>query len=144
MGTHFTAAYISLNGEIIPNHGYVAIGDIGTTNGSALICHTNRPANGGNSGGDWYGPHGNRVSGIREYITVQGLVRNRAEMIVRMFKRTSGSSPKEGLYHCVIEDSHSSEHTIYVGLYNNGSDSGESHSTKPMMLNALNLYLQEL
>ena len=118
--------YITLNDVIIPNHGYVTISDIGTTNDSALICHTNRPASGGNSGGDWYGPHGNKVSGNRNNITVQGLARNREEMIVRVFKRTSGSSPKEGIYHCVIEDSHSTEHALYVGLYNNGYGSGES------------------
>ena len=112
--------YISLNGV---NHGYVAISDVGTNEDAALICHTNRPASNGNSGGDWYGPNGNRVLGNMERMTVQGLARNRAAMIVRLFKR-SGSSPKEGIYHCVIEDSQNTHHTLYVGLYNNGN--GES------------------
>ena len=111
--------YISLHGVSIPNHGYVAISDIGTTDDSALICHTDRLASGRDSGGNWFGPNGNRVSGINQDSTVQGLARNRAPMIVRL-KRRPGSSPKEGIYHCVIEDSQSVEHTLYVGLYNNG------------------------
>ena len=36
--------YLSLNDDIIPNHGYVVISDIGFTDGTALICNTNRPA----------------------------------------------------------------------------------------------------
>ena len=72
MTFYFTDVYLSLNGVIIPNYGYVTISDIGTTDDSALVCHTNCPANGTNSGGDWYGPNGNRVSGIEENNTVQG------------------------------------------------------------------------
>ena len=74
--------YISLNDVNIPNHGYVNISDIGTNDDSALICHTNRPANGRDSGGNWYGPNGKRVRGIREDTSVQGLARNRAIGIV--------------------------------------------------------------
>ena len=35
---------ISQNDDIVPNHGYVLISDIGSTNNTALLCHTNRPA----------------------------------------------------------------------------------------------------
>ena len=48
--------YVSLNGEIIPNHGRVMISDIGSTDSTALTCHTNKPSGGGNSGGDWFAP----------------------------------------------------------------------------------------
>ena len=58
--------YISLNSVNIPNHGYVNINDIDTTDDSALICHTNRLTGGRDSGGNWYGPNGKRVLGIRE------------------------------------------------------------------------------
>ena len=36
-----TDVYLSLNGDIIPNHGYVLISDIGFTDDTALLCHTN-------------------------------------------------------------------------------------------------------
>ena len=32
---------LCLNGDIIPNHGYVVISDIGSTDNITLICHTN-------------------------------------------------------------------------------------------------------
>ena len=49
--------YLSLNGDIIPDHGYVMISDIGSTDNTALLCHTNCPATLGpsenqHSGGD--------------------------------------------------------------------------------------------
>ena len=40
--TSSTDVYISLNGEVIPNHGYVQISDIGYSYSTALLCHTNR------------------------------------------------------------------------------------------------------
>ena len=41
----FTAVYLSLSDQIIPNHDYIVISDIGSTDNTALICHTNSPAN---------------------------------------------------------------------------------------------------
>ena len=60
-----TDVYLSLDGTVIPNHGYVEISDIGSTDDSALLCHTNNPPPPGstNSGGDWWAPDGNRVGG---------------------------------------------------------------------------------
>ena len=44
-----------MNGEVIPNHGYVEISEICFSDTTALLCYTNRPASGaGNSGGDWF------------------------------------------------------------------------------------------
>ena len=82
----------------------MAISDIGTSSDSALICHTNRPASGGNSGGDWYSPVGTRVLGVNERNIVRGLAKNRAPMMVRLFRRANDASPEEGIYQCVIED----------------------------------------
>ena len=110
--------YLSLNGDIIPNHGYVMISDIGsTTDDTALLCHTNRPParESSNSGGDWFAPDGTRVNGMN----VRGFKRNRGPMVVRL-KRTTGS-PAEGIYVCRIWNSLDVLHSVYVGLYNVGN-----------------------
>ena len=109
--------YLSLNGDIIPNHGYVMISDIGSTDNTALLYHTNRPATlGGNSGGDWFAPDQNRVYGTE----VPGFKRNRGPMVVRLLRNTATDPPAEGIYDCVIEDDTLTSHTVYVGLYNSG------------------------
>ena len=108
--------YASLNGDIIPNHDYVLISDIGSTSDMALICHTNRPAS-INSGGDWFGPNNTRVDGV----DVPGFRRNRAPMILRLFRYTATDPATEGIYHCVMEDHRAIPHTVFVGLYYSGS-----------------------
>ena len=111
-----TDVYLSLNGTVIPNHGYVEISDIGSNDDSALLCHTNRPppSGGTHSGGDWHAPDGTRV-----FVTdVPGVTLSRAAMVVRL-KRTSGKPP-EGIYQCTVEDAESTPQMVYVGLYNNG------------------------
>ena len=109
-----TDVYLSLNDDIIPNHGYVEISRIGSTDDSALLCHTNRPPDGANSRGDWHAPDGTRVHNS----DVPGVTRNRAAMVVRLW-RTSGTPP-EGIYQCTIEDATSTLQMVYVGLYNTG------------------------
>ena len=115
----FTAVYLSLNDKIIPNHGYILISDIGSTDDTSVICHTNRPANytyRPNSGGNWFAPDETRVNGY----DVPGFWRNRGPMMVRLLRNTATDPPSEGIYHCVIEDDTDTEHTIHVGLYNSG------------------------
>ena len=111
--------YLSLNGDIIPNHGYVKMSDIGSTDNTALLCHTNRPASGGevNSGGDWFAPDGDKVGGLTS-TDVPGFGRNRGDMIVRLRRNTG--TPEEGIYHCEVEDADDVQQTVYVGLYNSG------------------------
>ena len=112
-----TDVYLSLNGTIIPNHGYVAISDIGSTDESALLCHTNQPPapNKTTSGGDWFAP--DETTRVEETI-VPGLARNRGPMVVRL-KRTTGS-PMAGIYKCTIKQSKSDVlKNVHVGLYNN-------------------------
>ena len=116
---YIAVAYLSLNGDIIPNHGYVNINDIGSNNGDALICHTDRPgpnANAG-SGGDWYAPDGDR--------NVPGFRVNRAPMIIRLL---SGSgTPAQGIYHCSIEvQGIQGLQSVYVGLYHSGEGMPQS------------------
>ena len=110
-----TDVFFSLNGDIIPNHGYVEISDIGSTDGSALLCHTNyiRPLS--HSGGDWLAPSGARI----QEDDVKGFTRNRGFKVVRL-KRTTTGPPPEGMYWCSIQDASSTHQTIYVGLYNHG------------------------
>ena len=110
-----TDVYLSLDGTVIPNHGYVEISDIGSTDDSALLCHTNVPPPPGSySGGDWLAPDGTRVFGT----DVPGVTRNRGAMVVRL-KRTS-STPPEGIYRCTIKDATLTVQMVYVGLYNTG------------------------
>ena len=114
--------YLSLNGSIIPNHGYVIISDIGTTNDdTALLCHTNHPANtpggtdGSHSGGAWFRPDGNEVLGGFGSV---GFRRGRGSMVVRLYRNTATDPPVEGIYYCEIEDDTDTLQTVYVGLYN--------------------------
>ena len=111
-----TDVYLSLDGIVIPNHGYVEISDIGSTDDSALLCHTNFPPPPGSptSGGDWWAPDGTKIPSF----DVLGFARNRAAMVVRL-KRTSGDPPG-GICECTIEDATSTVQMVYVGLYNTG------------------------
>ena len=111
--TSSTDVYLSLNGEVIPNHGYVEISDIGSSNTDALLCHTD----GSSSEGDWFAPDETRVGGIGDN-DVSGVRRNRGPMLVRLI-RNSGI-PDEGIYWCDVNDATDIPHTVHVGLYNTG------------------------
>ena len=132
-----TDVYLSLDGTVIPNHGYVEISDIGSTDDSALLCHTNFPPPPGSiSGGDWFAPNGTRVSGA----DVPGFARNRGSMVVRL-KRASGTPP-EGIYRCTIQDATSTPQMVYVGLYNTGEGIITiSRSFNKILFQAVSLYL---
>ena len=109
--------YLSLNGSIIPNHGYVEISDISTAgDDTALLCITNRPPPTGksHSGGHWVAPDGTRVDGT----DVPGVRRNRDPIVVRLYRDTDTGPPAEGIYQCQIRDSTPSLQTVHVGLYN--------------------------
>ena len=101
--------YNSLNDNIIPDHGYVVISDIDYvgTGRTALICHTNRPVQGGSvhSGGDWISPYGviivSDVSG-----DVPGFESERGPMMVRLWRDSATGSPAEGMYRCDIYTRH--------------------------------------
>ena len=109
--------YLSLHDAIIRNNSYVGFSDIGSTENTALICNTNRPAindDKRHSGGNWYGPSGMDGENVPEF------VRTRGPMVVRLYRKTATDPPSEGIYHCVVEDDTMTEHTLYVGLYNSG------------------------
>ena len=115
--------YLSLNGITIPNNSYVDTNEIGSFVLDGLICHTNRPASGGNSGGNWYSPTGEQIS--LQFDSDQLLTQYKAPLTVALY-RTSTTPPPVGIYYCVINDSQSIEHTLYVGLYNGESEGGWS------------------
>ena len=115
--------FLSLNGVVIPNNGYVIISDIGTANDDiALLCHTNHPADipggtdGMHSGGDWFRPDGSEVSFGASSV---GFRRNRGSMVVKLYRNTASTDPPvEGIYRCVVMDANDTLQTVYVGLYN--------------------------
>ena len=97
----------------------MVISDIGSTDDTSLICHTNHPAtlnNNAHSGGDWFAPDETRVNGN----DVPGFGRNRGPMMVRLLRNTDTDPPSEGIYHCMVEDDTLTKQTVYVGLYNTG------------------------
>ena len=110
--------YLSLNGEIVRNHSYVYISDIGSSDNTALLCITGRPPPAGspNSGGDWFVPdHGTRVG---DMVPVPGFTRNRGPMVVRLRRNTATDPADEGIYHCEVMDNTETDQRVYVGLYN--------------------------
>jgi len=112
--------FLSLGNISIPNHGYVVISDIGSTDGTALLCNTNySPTGGGHSGGDWFAPDGTRVQGLRSTV-VPGFQRNRGPQVVRLIRYTATDPPAEGIYRCEILDDTMTTQTVYVGLYSSG------------------------
>ena len=108
------AIFLKLNCDIIRNHSYVDISDIRSTDDTALLCVTNRPPNGANSGGDRFVPDGTRIPNE----VVLGFVRNRGPMVMRL-KRTTGTAA-EGIYYCEVMDNTDTNQTVYVGIYNGG------------------------
>ena len=98
------------------------IRDIGFTDDTALLCHTNHPPRGGlnDSGGDWYKPDQTRVHAVA--VAGLGFRRNRGPKVVRL-KRITGTGARtlsEGIYRCEINDAASTSKTLHVGLYNSG------------------------
>ena len=110
--------YLTLNGDYIPNHGYVMISDIGSNNDTALICNTNNVTTHVQNR-DWFAPDRSAV-GNQGDGDVAGFVRNKAPMMVRLHRNTTTGTPFEGIYYCVVEDDAFTYQTVYVGLYNSG------------------------
>ena len=110
--------YLTLNGTFIPNHGYVNISDIGSTDDTALICKNNNVTT-HVLNGDWHAPDGSKVGSLNES-TVPGFERDRGPMVVRLRRRTASDPPSEGIYYCVVKNNTFTAPTVYVGLYNSG------------------------
>ena len=115
---YFSGVHLTINNEYIPNNGTVLLNEIGFTDYTALLCHTNNPPSpsSGVSGGDWFGPNGTRVLGEDDDNGVPGFVRNRGPNVVTL-KRSNSIIQPEGIYKCVIPDDTLINRTVYVGLY---------------------------
>ena len=109
--------YLSLSDDIIPDHGYVAISDIGSTNDTALICHTKHPPT-SHSREDWFTPGGRVVNSD----SVPGFRRHESPIAVRLFKNTATDPAPEGIYQCVVKFDVLAEQTVHVGLYRSGGN----------------------
>ena len=104
----------------------MGISDIGSTDDTALVCNTNRPATfpvgvspPRHSGGQWFAPDETRIGDLGSG-DVPGFGRNRGPMMVRLHRNTATDPPSEGIYYCVVEDDTFTNQTVYVGLYNSG------------------------
>ena len=90
--------------------------DIGSTDDTALLCHTNKvlPKV---IGGDWFDPDGTKVGSYTDSMPrdVPGFGRTRSPHVVRL-KRSSDGTPPEGTYKCVVRDTTDTNQTVYVGI----------------------------
>ena len=77
----------------------MVLDDIGSTDDTALLCHTNQPSR-RDSEGDWFAPNGTKVGNYTDSMPrdVPGFGRTRSPHVVRL-KR-----PPEGVYKCVVRD----------------------------------------
>ena len=115
--------FLSLDGLVIPNYGYVITSNIGHTYESALRCHTNHvPGIESNySEGDWFGPDGSYINGSDAVINLEsgglggtakldGFYSIQALRAVGLI-RTTGPL-YQGIYHCSIADNTSTIRTL--------------------------------
>ena len=91
--------------------------DIGSTDDTALLCHTNERSR-RDSEGDWFAQDGKKVGDGKNFRDedAPGFERNRGPHVVRL-KRSSDGTPPEGVYKCVVRDTTSINQAVYVGIY---------------------------
>ena len=117
--------YLELNGTTVtrvPNHGFVALGEIDISDGEALLCVTPQSAccssaesgPGGALLGNWYFPNGDPVSSD----TSQFLHAIRGPGVIRLYRSAPdlGGRPS-GIFRCEIPDQTGVNQTLFVGLY---------------------------
>lgn len=113
--------YLSLNGELIPNDGYVLVTDIGTDDGG-LLCHTDRidccRSSDGAPQGHWYFPDGSPV-GIKGQViandpTTHFFFRDRNTGVVRLNRY--GNPVERGRFRCEVPDRDGVNVIMYVNI----------------------------
>ena len=79
--------------------------DIGSTDDTASLCHTNKPA-AHLIVGDWFDPNGNKMGSDSDskHGDVLGFQRSRVPHVVRLKRSSSEGTPPEGVYKCVVKD----------------------------------------
>ena len=107
--------YLSLEGDFVPNRGYLSVEDIGSSDSTALLCHINRQPSyySLHSGGNWFTPNDVRINGDN----TPGFTRNRGPMVVRL--RASAGLADEGIYCCFATDRDSVMQRMCAGIYKN-------------------------
>ena len=113
-----TDIYLSLNGSVIPNHGYILISDIGFTDETALLCNANLSPSDDQSysEGTWFTPNQTKIPEKDE--GNQGFLSNRTDTSVRLKRYNSMDAPQDGIYSCEINNtSTNATLSVYVGLY---------------------------
>ena len=119
-----TVPFVSFmnNNKIIPNHGYLDLNTVYTTENNSVTCHTDLntccSAAQGPDRGDWYFPNGNRLPFSGDVYEGRGV-----HLVHLRYTGTGGIS---GIYRCDIETNafrNSDGHeTVYVGLYASGGE----------------------
>ena len=119
-----TFPYVSFLGDIIPNHGYVDLIEVGSNDDSSdsvqcitdlSTCCSNTE---GDHRGDWYFPDGTRLGFTGDIFEGRGPQRV-------VLRRINNANSPVGIYRCDIqteavhhETNTSVRDTLYVGLYN--------------------------
>ena len=88
--------------------------DIGSTDDTALLCHTNQRSPGVFEG-DWFAQDERKVGDGKNFRDedAPGFERNRGPHVVRL-KRSSDGTPPEGVYKCVVRDTTKINQTVYT------------------------------
>ena len=115
-----TFPFVLFMGNNIPNHGYVDLNAVDTTN--SITCNTNLfsccSSPQGPDRGDWYLPNGRKVPFSGNVSEERG-----AEQV---HLRYTGSGGTSGIYHCDIEtnavNNNDGHATLYIGLYASGGE----------------------
>ena len=117
---------LSFGGKnVIPNHGYVDLGMVGTTYSNSVWCRTDLTtccrSSEGTYRGQWYFPDGQHLQAIGDIYEEEKPKR------VDLRRNNSATISPTGIYHCEIptiavhDDTNiSAGATVYVGLYTHG------------------------
>ena len=103
-----------LHGQLLPNHSYVSLEELGQGLFDSLLCLTNkdifstRPRE-----GEWYFPNGT-------WVPIEGMgwrfYRDRRTKIVRLHERYSSDSVF-GMFRCEVKDNSDVPYILYAGIF---------------------------
>ena len=118
--------YISFMGDILPNHAFVDLELVGTTENNSVICHTDLPtcctSAQGPDRGDWYFPDGAILPPANE--TNGSVYEVHLAQQVQLGRGAGSVVP--GIYYCNISTNATNAgpstngEIAYVGLYSTG------------------------
>ena len=116
-----TAPYVSFMGENLPNHAYVDLTQVGTSN--SVRCNTDlstccRASD--DATGEWYFPNASAVRPSSEDDSIYSTLGDQRIILRRRHDTMSGS----GIYRCEVPTitSNPMSETVYVGLYDSGGE----------------------